>query len=313
MEAREYRFLLGGGNWGKIGAHIGTTLFGYNTPLPEGARMAIIMGDPGGTCLDGPELVHRGEYDACMTTPAWYGLAAQDGKWDFPEPLNVKAIMAFPHNDRLLFAVREETGLRSLHEIRERKYPLRVAVPAGHMRHPTGLFVERVLAEYGFTLRDIESWGGKILPRLDLMASREAVVDPSFDAVFEEAVMTPGWQRLTEQYKLRFLPPDGDVLRRLEARGIPQGVLPAGHFRDQKEDVPALDFSGWLLLVRGDLPDDFTYLLARNIDEQRHAIRALFDPGAGLTGTPDLQEAGRVLAGYLHPGAEKYYREQGYL
>uniref|UniRef100_A0A7C3AMR4 sn-glycerol-3-phosphate-binding periplasmic protein UgpB n=1 Tax=Thermorudis sp. TaxID=1969470 RepID=A0A7C3AMR4_9BACT len=98
-----------------------------------------------------------------MTTPLWYAGAAFAGKWDFGVGLNVLAIASFPHDDRLAFAVREETGLRSLRDLRERQYPLRVAIPASRQLHPAGVVAEEVLAQYGVTLRDIEAWGGQVV------------------------------------------------------------------------------------------------------------------------------------------------------
>jgi TRAP-type uncharacterized transport system substrate-binding protein len=266
--------------------------------------------------MDGPALVDRGEYDVCITTPLWYAAAAYHGKWRFERPLNVRAIASFPHDDQLLFLVREETGLRSLHDLRERRYPLRVSIPSSLMKHPAGVIAEEVLAEYGITLQDIEAWGGALLA--DRPANQNhpdsVPVDPSFDAVFDEAIMTRRWIKLTEQYNLRFLPVDDDVLARLAARGIPRRVLPAGRFRGQDEDVPGLDFSGWVMLARGDLPDEFTYYLARAVDRQKDAIHEVFpSPTAGLTGAVDLARSARELTLPLHPGAETYYREQGYL
>ncbi len=316
MEAREYRFLTPGGNWMKIGSMVSLGLAGYRSPLPAGSRVAVITGDPGAMCMDGPALVDRGEFDVCMTTPLWYGAAAHYGRWRFERPLNVKAIASFPHDDQLLFLVRAETGLRSLHDIREQRYPLRLSVPSSLMKHPAGVVAEEVLAEYGITLQDIEAWGGELLK--DRPANQnhpDAVpVDPSFTAIFDEAIMTRRWQKITTQYDMRFLPVDDDVLARLEARGLPRRFLPAGRFRGQDADVPGVDFSGWVMLANGDLPDEFTYYLARAIDQQKDAIHEVFpSPTAGLTGPVDLAQSARELPLPLHPGAETYYREKGYL
>ena len=124
MESREYRCLMPGHNWIAIGSILGLGLAGYNSPLPKGSSVALEMSDPGVMCLDGPAIVGRGEADVCMTTPTWYGEAAYLGKVDFDRPYNVKAIATFPHDDRLAFAVRAETGIRSLHDLREQNYPL---------------------------------------------------------------------------------------------------------------------------------------------------------------------------------------------
>jgi TRAP-type uncharacterized transport system substrate-binding protein len=313
VESQEYRFIMPGQNWIKIGSTLGLALAGYDSPLPPGSRIALVMGDPGVMCMDGPMIVGRGEADVCMTTPTWYGTAAHTGGWDFPGPQNVKAIATFPHDDRLAFAVREETGLRSFHDLRERKYPLRVAIPASRQLHPAGIVAEEVLAQYGITLRDIESWGGQVLHRISLTAADGPVVDPSFDAVFDEAIMTRRWHKLAEDYQLRFLPLDKEVLAHFEARGIPRGTIAQGRLRGVDADVPALDFTGWVLLARGDLPDEFTYLLTRALDEQKEAIHEQFGPQTGLTGRIDLAQTARELRLPLHPGAETYYREKGYL
>jgi TRAP transporter TAXI family solute receptor len=313
MDSREYRFLMPGHNWIQIGSMLGLGLAGYNSPLPKGSSVALVMADPGVLCMDGPKMVSRGEADVCMTTPTWYGAAAYSGKWDFDGPQNVKAIATFPHDDRLAFAVRADTGLRSLHDVREKKYPLRVAIPASRQLHPAGIVAEEVLAQYGVTLKDIEAWGGAVLPRISVAKDAGAAVDPSFNAIFDEAIMTRRWHELTDDYDLRFLPLDEDVLAHFERRGIPRGTIAKGRLRGIEEDVPALDFTGWVLLARGDLPDEFTYILTKVLDEQKEAIHAMFGPQSGLTGHIDLAQSAREVPLPLHPGAEAYYREKGYL
>jgi TRAP-type uncharacterized transport system substrate-binding protein len=312
VESREYRFIMPGQNWIKIASVLGLELAGYNSPLPKGSTVALVMGDPGVMCMDGPGMVGRGEADVCMTTPTWYGAAAFSGKWDFDGPQAVRAIATFPHDDRLAFAVRAETGLESLADIRERRYPLRVAIPASSQLHPAGIVAEEVMAQYGFSLRDIEGWGGQVLRRISL-GGEGPVVDPGFDAVFDEAIMTERWHKLAEDHDLRFLALDEPVLKHFEARGIPRSTIAKGRLRGVDEDVPGLDFTGWVLLANADLPDDFTYLLTKTLDEQKDTIRGLFGQRSGLTGPIDLAQSARELTLPLHPGAEAYYREHGYL
>jgi hypothetical protein len=275
--------------------------------------VALVMADPGVLCMEGPAMVGRGEADVCMTTPTWYGAAAYSGKWDFKEPQNVRAIATFPHDDRLAFAVKADSGLRSLHDVREKKYPLRVAIPASRQLHPAGIVAEEVLAQYGITLKDIESWGGAILPRMSVGKDVGPAIDPSFNAIFDEAIMTRRWYELAADHDLRFLPLDDEVLSHFERRGIPRGVIAKGRLRGIDADVPALDFTGWVLLARADLPDEFTYLLTKALDEQKDTIHAMFGPQSGLTGRIDLAQSAREVPLPLHPGAEAYYREQGHL
>ena len=110
------------------------------------------------------------------------------------------------------------------------------------------------------------------------------MVDPSFNAVFDEAIMTRRWHELAEEYQFNFLPLDDEVLAHFERRGIPRGTIAKGRLHGIDADVPALDFTGWVLLARTDLPDEFTYQLTKVLDEQKDAIHEMFGPQSGLTG-----------------------------
>jgi TRAP-type uncharacterized transport system substrate-binding protein len=299
----------------KIGALVALGLDGYYSKLPKGSTVAAVTSDPGPSCTDAPRLVAEGMYHMAISTPAWYPQMAGEGRGLFSEPLPLKALAAFPHNDRLVMAVREETGIMSLQEIIDRRTPLKVSTTLPESRHPAGLVADLVLQAYGGSLADIEKWGGEILkdrPRNQNNPSTPPV-DPKFDAIFDEAIMTRRWKRIFETYRMRVLPIDDSVLDQFVGRGFRRGVLEAGRWGVLTEDVPTLDFSGWVLFCHADLPDEVAYLTIRGLDEQHHAIEALFDEYSGLTGPIDMSQACQNTGLPLHPGAEAYYREHGYL
>lgn len=309
------RLLTPGLNWMKIGALVALGLDGYYSLLPKGSTVAAVTSDPGPTCTDAPRLVAEGQYHMAISTPRWYPQMAGEGRGLFDTPLPLKALAAFPHNDRLVMAVREETGITSLEELVERRAPLKISTTLPESRHPAGLVADLVLREYGSSLDDLQARGGEILrdrPR-NQNSPTTAPVDPSFDAIFDEAIMTRRWIRIFEQYRMRVLPISDDVLDRFVARGFRRGVLEKGRWGVLAEDVPTLDFSGWVLFCHADIPDEVAYLTIRGLDEQAKAIEGLFDPYSGLTGPIDLKEACRDTGLPLHPGAERYYREHGYL
>ncbi len=310
------RILAPGANWIKVGSLIALGLDGYYSKLPKGSTVAVVTGDPGPSCTDAPRLVAEGQYDMAITTPAWYGQMAGEGRGLFDHALPLRALAVLPHDDRLVIAVREETGITSLRELVARRLPLRVSTPAPEMRHPAGIMADYVLRAYGASLADIERWGGQILrdrPR-NQNHPDAAPVDPSFDVILDEAIMTRRWQRIFSQYRMRVLPIDEEVLDEFVSWGARRGVIPAGRLPGLTEDIPTLDFSGWLLFCRADLPYEIAYLTIQAIEEQHEAIEALFqDPFAGLTGPIDLTCICRDIGLPLHPGAESYYRERGYL
>ncbi|MEU5398084.1 TAXI family TRAP transporter solute-binding subunit [Streptomyces sp. NPDC005963] len=311
-EAVDIRILGAGQNWMDVSSLVAVGLAGYYSALPPGSTAAAISGNPGEMCMKAPQLVTDGQYHMAVTTPLWYLKMAIEGRGPFTEPLPLSVIAVFPHDDRLAFAVRRETGLKSLSDIRAQKYPLRLSMPTPEMLHPAGWVIEEILAQYGLTREDIESWGGEILrdrPQA-LNSPTEPPVDPSFDAVFDEAFMTRRWRRLAEAHDLRFLPVDDDVLSHCEALGMERGVIEKGRQRGVDDDVPTVDFSGWALFCRSDMSERIAYLTAAALDAKSAEISARFTGDfAAMTRPIELARLTDTSMP-IHPGAAAYYREQ---
>jgi TRAP-type uncharacterized transport system substrate-binding protein len=311
----EVRFLGGGQNWMMLCSRIALGLYGYYRPLPAGSSVSVTTREPGSFCFEAAVLVARGDFHIAMTTPFWVGKLASEGLAPYSKPLRLCSLGGFAHQDMLVFAVRRETGITSIADIRDKKYPLRVSTPVRESRHPAVWCAERVLEEYGFSLDDIESWGGKVLvdrPRYQNVAG-SAPASAEFEAIFDEAIMTRRWIALTEQYDIRFLPIDEDVLVTLEAQGWERGGIAKGRFRGVDADVPGIDFSGWILFCREDMDQELAYQTVRAIDEEKGRIDGWFGAGSAMTSRVDLAEIARNVAIPLHPGAAAYYREHGYL
>jgi TRAP transporter TAXI family solute receptor len=316
MQRIDVKILGGGQNWIGLGGKIALGLDGYYSRLPKGSTVSVTTADPGMLCLEGVKWVAEGRFHIGITTPGWFVKLAVEGKAPFDQPLPLKMLAIFPHDDRMAFAVRRETGIRTFHDLKERKYPLKVSTLPRTTWHPALWGTEVILAEYGITLDDFVEWGGTLLgdrPRF-INAPGVKPATEGFDAVFDEAVMTRRWKNLTEQHDITFLPVDDEVLTRLERKGWKRGKIAKGRFRGVDADVPAADFSGWALYCRADIEDELAYLTIAAIDEQKTAIEELFpQPHGALTGPVDMRSIGRDMPVPLHPGAERYYREKGYL
>ena len=310
------RLLAPGNNWSRVGAHVSLGLTGYYSRLGEGSTVSVVSGDTGPLATDSPRLVATGEYDMGLLTPVWYGAMAGEGTGFFDHPLPLRALAVFPHDDRLVMAVREETGITSLRQLVESKPALKISMPPPEWRHPATIVIEEVLRAYGASVALLEEWGGEVLhdrPRTQSFAYGVAVepIDPRFDAVFDEAVMSLRWQQIHDRYALRILPIDEDVLASLESRGFRRNVIRAGHWPQLDEDIPTIDFSGWLLFCRADLPDEVAYQTIAAIDEQRTAIHSIFPlAGSPLTSEVEIVEMCKNTGLPLHPGAARYYDER---
>ena len=311
----ELKLLGSGVNWMPLCGQLALWLGGYYSVLGEGARVSVTAMEPGRSIFDGAHAVANGEFHAAITTPTWLARLAVDGNKPFGKPLPLRAIANFPHNDRMVFAVRKETGIKSFEDIRDRKYPLRVSTTLIETNHPASWCAEQVMNAYGFGFADIEKWGGSVLrDRPRMLSGGGAAVSQDFDAIFDEAIMTLRWKKLTADHELTFLPVRDDILQRFTQQGWGRGVLAKGLFRGVDADIPTLDFSGWLMYCAENLADDLAYYIVMAIDEQKDAINRVMDrPGSGMTSKIDMRELACDLPVPLHPGAERYYREKGYL
>lgn len=255
--------------------------------------------------------VARGEIDVAALNPASFLTLAYRGTGPFPQPLPLRAIATMPSWDRMVFAVSERTGLTSLGMIRERQYPLRLSIRLSPA-HATRFLIDQVLDACGFSLGDIESWGGSFqyvstpgeAPRM------AGIRDGTVDAVFDEGIK--GWGPSALQHGMRFLPLDGPALQRIEALGWATGPIPRDRFPGVDRDIPAASFSGWPLFTHTSLSDDTAYAICRALDAARGRIAWDTDGPVDLADLcRDTDAAPRQVP--LHPGAERYYAEQGAL
>ncbi len=122
--------------------------------------------------------------------------------------------------DQLGFAVASRLGFTSLSDIAARRYPLRVSV-RGSIDAGTPIMVDVVLREHGFSLADIEAWGGEIVrdqpmpndpSRIGRLAAGE------IDAIFDEGVIM--WADLVTGAGAEFLALGPAHLAALEAQGF---------------------------------------------------------------------------------------------
>jgi hypothetical protein len=264
---------------------------------------------------DGPaaiEQVARGEVQMAISNPAGYLALAERGTGPFAAPIPLRAITVIPSPDQLAFAVTERTGLRSLHEIPERRPPLRISL-RGQRDHALHPIVKEVFAAAGFSLDEFVSWGGVVrydpgLPKNDNRLG--AVARGEVDMVIDEAVR--GWVNTAAGSGMRVLPLDQAILAKLEALGFRRAVIPRERYPNLAQDVPTLDFSGFAVYTHAEVSDSVITSICAALEARKDKI-AWQEPGPlplerMCRDTPDAP-----LVIPLHPAAAKFWRERGYL
>lgn len=261
-----------------------------------------------------PILAHavcRGELEMAFVNPSGCLTQAYRGTGLFSEPLPVRIVASYPSWDRFVCVMNPETPVRSLAEVAEKRYPLRLSIREDPT-HSTRVLTDQLLAAYGFSLADLESWGGTFQlngPPAD-KRRMAAIRDGSIDCILDEGI--PIW--FEEALAAGFVPIDFEdfALRHLEAIGWRRVTIPAGRFPHLSRDYECIDYSGWPLYTRASLPDELAYrvcdaLMAREawIPWEQGAYTGIGQLGRDTEATPmDVP---------LHPGAEQWYRERGYL
>src|SRR6185503_795187 len=116
----------------------------------------------GGNAPSGISEVAQGDVQLSIVNPSTILSLAYRGTGPFAEPLPVRTLTVLPSHDQFVFGLGGHTGLRSIQDIRDRKYPLKVSVRA-QPDHGGHLLINEVFGAYGFTLADVVSWGGQVI------------------------------------------------------------------------------------------------------------------------------------------------------
>ncbi len=298
-----------------IASVVALTFFN-NAQLPRQSQLDVAMGwrdsELGGT---GPALlVDKKKYDFGFGNPVGLSRMAYLGIGFYKKKIPLRAIGVFPTWDRLIFAVRKDSGIESLGDIKQQKYPLRISTRRRGKLQTTLYAIAEVLKAYGMSLKEIERWGGKVMEaaspsgpeRLDAIRLKKA------DAVFDEGVKS--WGAAALDAGMRFLPVDDEVLGKMEKIGFPSAMLTRKHYPKMERDIPTVDFSGWTFFCHADLPAGIAYNMAKAVDLCYKQIPVDHFDKRPMTMREFCRggEAGQLNIP-LHPGAKKYFAEKGYL
>ena len=266
---------------------------------------------------DSPDVIHEvaaHDVQIAIINPGVVLTLAHRGTGPFKEPVPVRAITVIQSYDQLLLAVSEKTGLTSLDDIREKRYPLRVSL-RGQRSHATHLVLNEVLAAAGFSFDDIRAWGGEVRYDGGTPAKNPdrtgAVERGEADAIFDEAV--GGWTEEALGLGMRPLPIDGPVLDRLEGLGFRRGTMAKASYPSLSSDHQTIDYSGFIVYTHADVPDDTVGAVCAALEARKDRI----PPDTGEGPLPlDVMCKDTVegpLGIPLHQAAEQFWRERGYL
>jgi TRAP transporter TAXI family solute receptor len=300
-----------GGGWYAISG-------GMAELLREKAGLNIKVIPGGGT--QNPVLVDKGDADLGMGLPPLLG-AALRGEDPYPmqklERLRALAGNMSLNTFHLYVAADSPYAKMTMDDIFRGKKPIRLAISKPGS---SDVWVfEKVMEYYGFcapgkTADCYKTWeaaGAKFF-RGSYSEQAGAFKDRNVDGTFTFLAL-PG-ASITEASvgrDLKLLAFPKALLEHLGKFGLGEGVIPAGTYPKAANgnEVVVSATMGTTITVSDKMPNDLAYTITKaindNVDRVRkiHGSLADYDPAKGHL----------YLGVALHPGAERYYREKGWL
>jgi len=199
----------------------------------------------------------------------------------------------------------KKTGLDTMDKIFTSGKPVRIVMkPQGSNVPPT---VDLILAAYGLDRAKIKAQGGEIIqvnPEQTPDIMREGRADILLDTVLK------GHPMITEvslTADVTFMDLSEKALKKLTENGLKAAKYPEW-FKGQNGPTWGADF-GTHMIARADLPDDVAYKVVKTFIEKRDDLVKAY-PAFGAFNAKDAAKPENNGIP-LHPGAAKYYKEQG--
>lgn len=288
----------GGGNWWKSITWAGDALknaglLTQTTRYGEGGSEPLLR-------------VARDESDLGVTLAISAAQAAQGlGLYKDGEALNIRGLARLMRPNQHFFnEIRADVGIRSFAEIAAKKPKLHMSI--GEREYVSGQIPEVYLRHYGVELfEDIEAWGGSL--QYSHPGTIPLVAQGKSNAIMREDTVAGPAGVAAQLFPFVLLPLDEDIADLLEREYCaPKVTIPAGTLRGQTEPCLTVTNPGFELVVNKDLPDDVAYTIAKALNESSVQHFAAQDVFYSIRHAPQTSAP-------VHPGAARYYREQGVL
>ena len=301
LATEEYITIAGGsvgGSWFPVASAIAELL---NKELGE----SITSAKPGGG-VSNPIMVSQGKVSAGFSYSSFL-VVAKNAEDPYKEKLtNLRSIaMLFPMYFQIIGD--EDLPYDSLGEFIKNKYPLKMCpTKPGH-----GDFwvTQKAFTALGATFDDINDWRGKV----EFGGGGEAASlykDRHIDMIFAHNVIPlSSFSDVAVSRKSKLMKIDNLIIEELKEKyGMQEGIIPANTYKGTDIDIKTVGMP-CVFFVREDISDDIVYAMTKVVCENSEYLSSINK----LFKTFDPTTAWKDLGVELHPGAEKYYREKGYM
>lgn len=267
----------------------------------------------GSATIEGIEDVVERRSALAMINPSTALRMAYLGTGPFTRPQPVRLLAVLPSADQLVFAVKGAQPLKCVEDIGSLRYPLQIHT-RGTPRHALQFMLASVAQAAGFSIEELRGWGGELafaggFPFAD-SPTIDAVKRGEIDALFEEG--SDEWLQIALDAGMRVLELMPPTIANLEAIGFRRAFIRKERYGLLPHDIATVSFSGWPIFVHAELPDVTVRQFCAALDARKHLI-----PWQGEGPLPvermcrDAEDTPIDVP--LHPAAERFWRDRGYL
>jgi TRAP transporter TAXI family solute receptor len=301
----------------------GATPSGYPRTMVEGLNAVVRDAYPGSAVSFKPNspgggvlAIAQGQADFTATATGTEVELANKGEAPFKAPLKGKFsfVMELYDNQYIHFIMTKEwadaNGVRSWGDIAKKKPKMRLAINRPDNPQTTIGGPYEVMKAYGFTINDIEKWGGSYVLGNSAIGL-DAITDGKAD-VFMNARNVGDSLIKDISGKRELLWIDGDMAHFEKAAATfhnKADVVKKGTYGFMDKDGPTVRM--WVSLLAGShVPDEVVYKYVKAIAENEARVQSI---GGSLKSSPFSTAKMATNPANLpyHPGALRYYKEKG--
>lgn len=273
----------------------------------EGYQGQPVNISPGKGAISNPLVVGSGEMEVGLSYGPFLRLAYEGNNvvFDMPGFSELRSIGNIGVNTfQIIMGADVDEGI-----FEDLKNGRKVSFGIGAVGSSTYYAVEKFLQGYGVDYETLESNGSTLLSgasqsQTDAYANRQ--IDVYFNTIgINSSVMQ---EAVTARNSRVFSIPEPIRDSMVNDVGYVKSVIPANTYPGQAEDVNTVDLST-IIFTRAELDEQIVYDMTKAIAENRERLIAAF---AGFASwQPEDLVKGTAIP--LHPGAERYYKERGWL
>ena len=300
----------------------GATPSGYPRTMVEGLNAVVRDAYPGSAVSFKPNspgggvlAIADGQADFTATATGTEVRLANEGQSPYTKPLKGKFsyVMQLYDNQFIHFLMTKEwadaNGIKSWADIAKKKPRMRLAINRPDNPQTTIGAPYEVMKAYGFSISDIEKWGGSyVLGNSSI--GLDAIVDDKADVFMNARNLGDALVKdLAGKRPLLWI--DGDratIQKAADAFNFKADMVPAGTYPFMEKDYPTV--RQWVALLAGShVSDEVVYKYVKAIAENESRVQAI---GGSLKTSFKTANMSSNPAGLpYHPGALRYYKEKG--